>query len=64
MEASNIELLSGDALPLEPIKAGSALAALRLRFGGIELETGRDSTSAEPALFDIETSKESDIQKR
>jgi antitoxin FitA len=51
-EAEIREILEEAVHPKARVKFGSALAAFRERFGGIDLEITRDPTPAEPATFE------------
>jgi plasmid stability protein len=51
-EAEIRVILEEAVFPRTRIKIGSELAAFGQRFGGIDLETARDRTPAEPAVFE------------
>ena len=51
-EAEIRAILEEVVRPPERLKLGSALAALRQRFGGVELDITRDPAPIEPAAFE------------
>lgn len=51
-EAEIREILEQAVRPKNRIKVGSALAAFGRRFGGLELDSGRDPSPSEPAAFE------------
>ena len=52
MEAEIQTILEEAVHPRERVKIGSELAAFGRRFGGVELDTGRDQTPTDPAKFE------------
>ena len=51
-EAEIRDILEQAVRPPARLKIGSELAAFGKRFGGIELDIGRDPSGAEPAVFE------------
>ena len=51
-EAEIREILEDAARPKARLKIGSELAAFGMRFGGLDLDTSRDQSPAEPAVFE------------
>lgn len=51
-EAEIREILEQAVLPQGRVKVGSALAAFGKKFGGLELDVGRDQSPSRPASFE------------
>jgi plasmid stability protein len=51
-EAEIRAILEEAVRPQERVKIGSALAAFGRRFGGVDLDVGRDAAPTDPATFE------------
>ena len=51
-EAEIREILDAAVRPVKRVKIGSELAALGMRFGGLDFDITRDQAPSEPAVFE------------